>query len=424
MSTDRPQRFRWLLHFDLDQFQVSVERLRSPELVDVPIIVGGNGDPSEPRKVVTCASYEARGHGVRAGMPLRAAHRKLADAVFLPLDTDAYDAASAEVMDTIRGLGHPVEVWGWDEAYVGVDAIDDATHAAENEVGDVEITDIAARMRIAVLGATGLDSSVGISDNKQRAKMATEFAKKPARLPDGDRSTFLPVQPLPEKVFMLDDRNWIELMGQRPTRDLWSVGPKTSEKLAAHGIHTVDDLIATPRDDLIATFGPHQGNWLYVLCRGRGDATITQEPWEARSHSKSRTFPSDLTSESDKHSAAEELTRELLDQVVSEGRTPFRVAVTVRTSTFYTRTKSRKLATPTIELSQLTSVVIDLLDRFDADRPVRLLGVRMDLLPLDDGPPHDEPRHDRSLDAAQPPDAPARDTPTAETDLDRLDEVT
>ena len=39
------------------------------------------------------------------------------------------------------------------------------------------------------------------------------------------------------------DRNWIELMGQRPTRDLWSVGPKTSEKLAAHGIHTVDDLI-------------------------------------------------------------------------------------------------------------------------------------------------------------------------------------
>ena len=118
------------------------------------------------------------------------------------------------------------------------------------------------------------------------------------------------------------------------------------------------------------------------------------------------------------------MTRELLDQVVSEGRTPFRVAVTVRTSTFYTRTKSRKLATPTIELSQLTSVVIDLLDRFDADRPVRLLGVRMDLLPLDDGPPHDEPRHDRSLDAAQPPDAPARDTPTAETDLDRLDEVT
>ena len=404
MSTDRPQHFRWLLHIDLDQFQVSVERLRSPELADVALIVGGNGDPAEPRKVVTCASYEARAHGVRAGMPLRAAHRKLPDAVFVPLDTEAYDAASAEVMDTIRGLGYPVEVWGWDEAYVGVEkegvepvgpeavgpeTLHDAASVANNAVDDAEITEIAARMRTAVLGATGLDSSVGISDNKQRAKMATEFAKKPDWLPPRDpaaaseSSTFLPVQPLPDKVFLLDDRNWIELMGQRPTRELWSVGPKTAQKLSANDIDTVDDLIATPRDDLIATFGPHQGNWLYVLCRGHGDSTITAEPWEARSHSKSRTFPADLTSVAEKHSAAQQLTRELLDQVIDEDRVPFRVAVTVRTSSFYTRTKSRKLAAPTVDIAELTPVVLDLLDRFDADRPVRLLGVRMDLVPLD-----------------------------------------
>ncbi|WP_331436171.1 DNA polymerase IV [Gordonia sp. w5E2] len=390
MSTDRPQRFRWLLHFDLDQFQVSVERLRSPELADVALIVGGNGDPSEPRKVVTCASYEARAHGVRAGMPLRTAHRKLPDAVFIPLDTQAYDAASAEVMDTIRGLGYPVEVWGWDEAYVGVEREGIEREGVEREgVDDAAVTEIATRMRTAVLGATGLDSSVGISDNKQRAKMATEFAKKPDRLPPRDPagvSTFLPVQPLPDKVFLLDDRNWIELMGQRPTRDLWSVGPKTAQKLSANDIDTVDDLIATPRDDLISTFGPHQGNWLYVLCRGHGDSTITAEPWEARSHSKSRTFPADLTSVAEKHSAARQLTRELLDQVIDEDRVPFRIAVTVRTSTFYTRTKSRKLAAPTLDIAELTPVVLDLLDRFDADRPVRLLGVRMDLVPLDAQP--------------------------------------
>ena len=77
MTTSVPQRYRWLLHVDLDQFQVAVERLRAPELVGVPVIVGGNGDPTEARKVVTCASYEARDVGVRAGMPLRAAHRKM-----------------------------------------------------------------------------------------------------------------------------------------------------------------------------------------------------------------------------------------------------------------------------------------------------------------------------------------------------------
>ncbi|GAC47126.1 DNA polymerase IV [Gordonia aichiensis] len=389
MSTDRPQRFRWLLHIDLDQFQVSVERLRSPELADVPIVVGGNGDPTEARKVVTCASYEARAHGVRAGMPLRAAHRKLPDAVFVPLDTEAYDAASAEVMDAIRGLGHPVEVWGWDEAYVGIEPLTDSARGGAESVGDATIIEFATRMRTAVLEATGLDSSVGISDNKQRAKMATEFAKKPDRLPPHDSAesaTFMPVQPLPDKVFVLDDRNWLELMGHRRPRELWSVGPKTAEKLAAHHIDTVDDLIATPRDDLIAIFGAHQGNWLYVLCRGHGDSTITPEPWEARSHSKSRTFAADLVSATEKRTAAEQLVRELLDQVIAEGRVPFRVAVTVRTSTFYTRTKSRKLQAPTVDISELTPVVLELLDRFDADRPVRLLGVRMDLVPLDAQP--------------------------------------
>ena len=66
----------WVLHVDLDQFLASVEFRRHPELAGLPVIVGGNGDPTEPRKVVTCASYEAREFGVHAGMPLRTAARR------------------------------------------------------------------------------------------------------------------------------------------------------------------------------------------------------------------------------------------------------------------------------------------------------------------------------------------------------------
>ncbi|WP_238423552.1 DNA polymerase IV [Gordonia sp. 'Campus'] len=375
MTTTVPQRYRWLLHVDLDQFQVAVERLRSPELVGVPVIVGGNGDPTEARKVVTCASYEARDVGVRAGMPLRAAHRKMPDAVYLPLDMGAYDAASADVMDVLRATGHPVEVWGWDEAYLGVSA----RGVEDDPYDDAAITALAEQIRGDILARCGLTSCVGISDNKQRAKMATGFAKRPpGSAPDG-------VVDAP-RVFLLDDRNWLDLMGARPTRDLWSVGPKTSSKLADAGIATVTDLIATPRDDLIATFGPHQGNWLYVLCRGGGDSTITAEPWLARSHSKSRTFATDLSDPIEMRSAAAGLLRELLDQVLAEERLPFRVAVTVRTTSFYTRTKSRKLPAPTLEYDALEPVVADLLGRFEIERPVRLLGVRLDLVTDEDAP--------------------------------------
>ena len=89
----------WVLHVDLDQFIAAVEVLRRPELAGRPVVVGGRGDPTE-RGVVSTASYEARRFGVGSGMPLRVAVRKLSrgEAVFLPVDGPAYDAASAEVM--------------------------------------------------------------------------------------------------------------------------------------------------------------------------------------------------------------------------------------------------------------------------------------------------------------------------------------
>ena len=374
MSAGEPHRYRWLLHVDLDQFQVAVERLRSPELVGQTVIVGGNGDPAEARKVVTCASYEARGLGVRAGMPLRAAYRKAPEAVYLPVDAPGYDAVSAEVMDVLRSFGHPVEVWGWDEAYLGVGPID-----ADHQLPPAQIKEFALEVRRAVADRCGLQCSIGISDNKQRAKMATGFAKAV-----GKTGGAAAADAAPDRIFLLDSGNWLDLMAHQSPRELWSVGPKTADKLAAHDIVTVAGLIDTPRDELIEIFGPHQGNWLYVLCRGGGDSTITVEPWIAKSHSKSRTYATDLTEPAQKRAAAEELTRELLEQVLAEEREVFRVAVTVRTSTFYTRTKSRKLPTPTIRYDDLVAPVVELLDNFEEDRPVRLLGVRFDLVDVDD----------------------------------------
>lgn len=367
MPEGRADRYRWLLHVDLDQFQVAVERLRREDLIGRPVIVGGNGDPTEARKVVTCASYEARDLGVTAGMPLRRAHRKAPDAVYLPLDADTYLSASEQVMATLRDSGHPVEVWGWDEAFLGVQR--DDVDPPEPEVGDAEVQRIAETLRRQVAEVNGLACRVGISDNKQRAKMATGFAKQDPERP----------------VFLLDDRNWLALMGDRPCGELWSVGPRTAARLAERGIDSVTDLIAAPLDDLIGIFGPHQGNWLYVLCRGGGDPTITTDPPPARSHSHARTFPVDLIDADEIRSAAAELTREVLEQVVSEGRTVFRVAVTVRTATFYTRTKSRKLRAPTVAYEQIEPVVVELLDRFEAGRPVRLLAVRLDLVPVEEG---------------------------------------
>lgn len=339
----------WVLHVDLDQFLASVELRRRPELVGLPVIVGGSGDPTEPRKVVTCASYEAREFGVHAGMPLRSAARRCPDATFLPSDPAAYDEASEEVMGVLRDLGHPVEVWGWDEAYVG------ATVADPQALAEIIRAQIAAQ--------TGLACSVGISDNKQRAKVATGFGK-----PDG--------------VYTLTDANWMEVMGDRPVDALWGVGPKTAKKLAALGVTTVWQLANTDAELLTATFGPRTGLWLLLLAKGGGDATVSAEPWIPRSRSHVVTFPTDLTERAEMDAAVVDLARRSLDDVVAQARIVTRVAVTVRTNTFYTRTKIRKLDEPGTDAEVITAAALRVLDLFELDRPVRLLGVRLELAPL------------------------------------------
>ncbi|CAN5677246.1 DNA polymerase IV [soil metagenome] len=339
----------WILHIDLDQFLASVELRRRPELVGRPVIVGGNGDPDEPRKVVTCASYEARAFGIHAGMPLRAAARRCppdSGVTFLPSDPDAYDAASAQVMALLRDLGHPLEVWGWDEAYLGAHTADPVA--------------LAERIRALIEAETGLSCSVGISDNKQRAKVATGFAK-------------------PAGIFTLTEANWMSEMGPRRVDALWGVGPKTTKKLAAMDITTVRELAYADAETLTEAFGPRTGLWLLMLAKGGGDDQVSAEPWIPRSRSHVVTFPADLTDRADMNTAVEDLAAQALRDVVEQGRVVTRVAVTVRTSTFYTRTKIRKLEQPGTDSEVITDVALAVLDLFELDRPVRLLGVRLEL---------------------------------------------
>jgi DNA polymerase-4 len=339
----------WILHVDMDSFLAAVEVRRRPELRGRPVVVGGDGDPTKPRQVVATASYEARAFGVRSGMPMQRALRKCPDAVFLPSDHPAYDAASAEVMDVLRSFGYPVEVWGWDEAFLG------ARHDAPEE--------LARAVRSAVHDRTNLTCAVGIGDTKERAKMATTFAKA-----------------VPEHVYRLDSTNWITTMGDRDVIELWGIGKRTAARLADHGLRTVTDLALANRDDLAVWFGPTTGPHLRRLARGGGSRTITTEPWLARSKSRQVTFPSDLTDAAVIADHVVAMGRELTAEVASDGRFVTHVGVTIRTRSFFTQVKTGKLPEATSDPDIVEGGARRVLERFEITRPVRLLGVRLDLL--------------------------------------------
>ena len=332
----------WVLHVDLDQFIAAVEVLRDPSLAGRPVVVGGRGDPAE-RAVVATASYEAREFGVHSGIPLRLALRRCPSAVFLPSDPPAYEEASARVMDVLRSFDAVVEVLGWDEAFLGVTTDDPF--------------EVARSVQAAVLASTRLSCSVGIGDNKLRAKLATGFAK-------------------PAGVYQLTRFTWFAVMGDRPTTALWGIGAKTGRKLAALGFTTVAELARADPDVLASSLGPRMGPWYRGLARGAGSAEVTGTPWVAKSRSRETTFQSDLTAPAEITSEVVALARRVAADVVEEGRPAARVAVKVRFAPFFTHTRSMTLPEPTADASLLEKAALEVLAKFSLDRPIRLLGVR------------------------------------------------
>ena len=334
----------WVLHVDLDQFLVAVEVLRRPELAGRPVVVGGDGDPTRARQVVATASYEARAAGVHSGMPLRSALRRCPDAVFLPSDRPVYEAASRQVMAALRSLPVVVEELGWDEAFVGVRSDDPEA--------------VARRIQVTIREATGLSCAVGIGETKLQAKTATGFGK-------------------PGGIGRLGRDTWFEVMGAEPVTALWGIGSRIAARLAEAGIHTVLDLARADHHDLARRFGPTIGPHLRVLGLGGGDAPVVDEPHVPRGRSHEVTYERDLTGRDEIRAEVAALARQVVASVTPGGRPVTHVEVKVRTTPFLTRTKSSKLAEPTLDPSTVSERALVVLDRFDLDRPVRLLGVRV-----------------------------------------------
>jgi DNA polymerase-4 len=351
---------RWVLHVDLDMFLAAVEILRRPELAGKPVVVGGRGIVNE-RAVVSTASYEARAFGIRSGMPLRTAYKKCPDAVFLPVDAPHYLEASARVMAAIRALewgGAPVvlEVLGWDEAFLG-------PGEGHGDLGDPR--EMAARVRAAVLDATRLHCSVGIGNNKLQAKIATDFGK-------------------PQGTYAITDETWYDEMGDRPTKALWGVGSKIAGRLSSLGIETVTQLATSDVQLLVGEFGPTMGPWFHRMGRGVDSSPVDATPWVARAHGREETYQRDLQW-SEVPDAVRTLAARVVEDIDAEGRPAMRVHLKIRYRNFFTLTRSRKLPSPSNDPEVLGDVAVALLEKVEPDKPVRLLGVRYEMVPPEGG---------------------------------------
>jgi DNA polymerase-4 len=159
-----------------------------------------------------------------------------------------------------------------------------------------------------------------------------------------------------------------------PVDQLWGVGPKTKEQLAALGIRTIGDLAAWPRQDLIRRLGEH-GRALARRARGIDDRPVVTEH-ETKSMSRETTFAEDV-------SDRDLLCRTLLRLTRSVGRRLRRadlqgstIKIKLRWSDFTTITRQTTLDRPTDQDAEIYEAAQALLEAaWPQGRPVRLIGV-------------------------------------------------
>ena len=234
-----------ILHADLDAFYASVEQLLDPSLRGQPIAVGGG--------VVLAASYEAKAFGVRGGMPGRRARELCPELIFVGGHFKDYQRLGDAAIKVIGDFTPLVERISIDEAFADVRG---CTHLFGSPA------DIARAIRRRVRQEIGLPISVGVARTKHLAKIASQVAK-----PDG----LVVVDPETELAFLHD----------LPVELMWGVGPATTARLAAIGVHTIGQLAKMPGRSLERLLGPAAGEKLSALAWNR-------DPREIRTHHRAQ----------------------------------------------------------------------------------------------------------------------------------------
>jgi len=330
-----------IVHFDLDTFFVSVERLINPSLERLPVIIGGTSD----RGVVASCSYEARRFGVHSAMPMRMAKQLCSQAVYIRGDMELYSRYSRLVTDVIADSAPLYEKASVDEHYLDITGMD-------RFFGSYKWTH---ELRQRIIKHTGLPISFGLSGNKTVSKIATGQAK-----PNGE------LQVLPAQVNTFLDPlpiNKIPMVGEVGTRLLRSMG-----------VFNIGTLRQVPPLMIEQVLGK---NGIVIWRKANGiDPTPVKPHSEQKSISSEHTYEQDTT---DIIMLKQRLSA-MVEKIAFEMRTKEQltgcVTVKVRYANFDTHNLQKHISYTSFD-HILLGVAHDLFDRlYNRHMLIRLIGVR------------------------------------------------
>jgi len=345
---------RIVCHIDFDYFYAQCEELRKPELKTRPIVVCVYSDRGGDSGAVATANYQARKYGVKSGMPIKFAKRKLEDvpdAVFLPTDFDYYSEISESAMKVIREYADVFEYVGRDEAYLDV---------TKRSGGDfAKAAHLAQQLKNAIRSNVRLSSTIGISANKLVSKIASDFKK-----PDG--------------LTMVEPEKIESFLDPLPIKSIPGIGKKSEEKFLEMGLRTISDLKKLDVFKLNSLFGRKIGTYIYNAARGIDEYPVSPKG-DPIQYSRIITLKQDAKDFEFLSKDLEQLCTDIHDAIVKDNLVFKSVGIQFVQEDLSNRTKSKTLKNPTSSLEELKKTALLLLRELLEDQRllVRRLGVKV-----------------------------------------------
>ena len=152
---------RNVIHIDIAEFHIAVERVVEPRLRGWPVAVAIE---TTTRSLVYAVSREAQQNGVRRGMPLHQARKFCPDMAVLPPNEELYVRATTAMIEVLGQFSPVIEPLRYGHAYL------DMTGTGKLFGG---VKDAAAKAQREVRERLRLDASIGLASNKLVSKVAS-----------------------------------------------------------------------------------------------------------------------------------------------------------------------------------------------------------------------------------------------------------
>ncbi|MCM1476796.1 MAG: Y-family DNA polymerase [Bacteroides sp.] len=290
---------------DCNNFFVSCERVKHPELASRPVIVLSNNDGC-----AVALSNEAKALGIKRGDPFFKIKPicEVNSVAVLSGNHRYYGEISAQVMQLLRTLTDAeIEVYSIDEAFLQIPA----------GTGDVE--GFGHYVVDSIMDRGGIPVSMGIAPTKTLAKMAAHFAKKHK----GYRGVCL-IDSEPKRLKALELTN---------VCDVWGIGRRLRKKLTDRGITTALHL-AMLKSDVVERLFNVSGVRTWRELNGEPCIERDATP-ENRTITSSRSFASDIRQPEPIRRAVCTFTSQVARKLRRQGSVAAEITVFLRTNRFH-----------------------------------------------------------------------------------------